>query len=69
MGYTADPEVVEEAGQSQFHRACGAARLSLGLEYIHLQACLRKDDRSGKAVGACADHSGSSWGRRHRELV
>src|SRR6266849_2075035 len=37
-------KVVQEAWQSQFHRARGAARCRLGLEHIYLQACLGQYD-------------------------
>jgi hypothetical protein len=60
-------EVVEEAGQGERHGARGAAGLCLGLEYIQLQACLGEDDGRRQTIGARANHSGSSWRRRHRE--
>ena len=49
---------------------CGPRpRLRLGLEYIDLQARLGKDDCRCQTVGPCADHSGSSWRRRHKGIV
>jgi hypothetical protein len=59
-------EIVEESRQGERQGSRGAAGLRLRLEYIHLQACLGEDDGCRQTVGACADHSGSSWRRRHR---
>src|SRR6266403_1314301 len=51
-------EIVEEAGQREFERARGAARLRLRFEDVNAHAALRKGDGSGEAVGSGANDAG-----------
>ncbi len=53
-------EIVEEAGQRELERACGAACLWLRLEDVNVHAVLCESDGGGQAVRSGADDASSA---------
>ena len=56
-------EVVDEAGERQFHGARGATGSCFGFEYVDFEAGLSQDDGRRESVGTGADYAGFGDGR------